>query len=502
MAYTDKEKLAFSEIAYIDLDRGVNKYLLDHPGETSAPLSELLNPDNHYLDYLETDKMKASEVIQEYRNKLEVNGLKIDSDMASWKITAVHDTNSDNGFYACVIETSDKEATVAFRGTEGLDNLDNLKNDGIEADLKLLNNTHTSQELEADRYLKELEKKGFFDQYDGVSFAGHSLGGALADYGCIATVKLGYADKIEGCYNMDGPGHSLKYIKENREYIDQVEDKMEHKIWSWVGLQEHNLIDADKEQYLGVLMEYDSHPSEIDLLNDHNRYIEKDGKDKKENEYSPNFIFDENGNIKQITKEELLEKHPIADGSFGRLTDVTMYYGEKVYNIGKKVVTYSSPLYWGYKLASTIWNKVTGGGKHKETPEEAALRIANAECSQNIGFYIDPAAVSALSVTVQSDVETRAKNVKYALEDIQRTHYTKSTGKVIYNNAGLAELKHDIDQAEAHIKRIQDCVGTCKSMIGRIQETLIGMASYLYQTGSAFQKIEDEASSKASSWIG
>lgn len=60
-----------------------------------------------------------------------------------WSISAVHDSNSDNGFYACVIDTGDGNAIVAYRGSEGMGSdekgLANLQHDWIEADLGILN---------------------------------------------------------------------------------------------------------------------------------------------------------------------------------------------------------------------------------------------------------------------------------------------------------------------------------------------------------------------------
>ena len=495
--YTDKQKLAFTEIAYYDLDRGVNRYLLEHPDQTSAPLSELLNPENHYLDYL------GENTVKEYRARLEVNGLKIDSDMSSWKISAVHDTNDENGFYACVIETSEKEATVAFRGSEGFDLGKNTKDDWWEADVKLLNNNHTKQDLEAEKYLQELRDRGVLDKYDGLSFAGHSLGGELADHGCITAVKLGYADKVTGCYNMDGPGHSMKYNLENKQYIDQVSDKMEHKIWSIVGAQEFTPSGVDVE-YWNTTQNHVMIPtpgivgtvSELLEATDHARY------NGEGTELTPNFTFTSSGNVPTISGAQFYAEHPRFHGTGSRILDVTMFAGEKILSFGGNVIKYSSPLYWGGKAISFLWNKLTGGDKHKETPEEAAARIASAECAQYIGFYIDPAAVTNLATAVQTGAEARAREVKYALEDIQRISYTKSTGRVVHNDAGLKNLKSQIDEAEKTIKIIQDTAGSCKSQLSKIQATLSGMVSYLAQTGSAFQQIEDQAQGKASSWAG
>lgn len=48
-----------------------------------------------------------------------------------WNISGVHNTNSQNGFYACIIETAPREAAVGFRGSEDMGDLSNVANDWV-----------------------------------------------------------------------------------------------------------------------------------------------------------------------------------------------------------------------------------------------------------------------------------------------------------------------------------------------------------------------------------
>lgn len=51
---------------------------------------------------------KDIEIRANLEDKIKKGDISIDLD--SWKITAIHDTNDDNGFYGCIIETSNNEA--------------------------------------------------------------------------------------------------------------------------------------------------------------------------------------------------------------------------------------------------------------------------------------------------------------------------------------------------------------------------------------------------------
>lgn len=97
MAYSDLQSRAFTQIAYMDLDEKYVDYCKAN-GTDSAPLSEILSTSQY--------------------EKLINLGL-TDAEINLWNISGVHNTNSQNGFYACIIETAPGEAAVGFRGSEG-----------------------------------------------------------------------------------------------------------------------------------------------------------------------------------------------------------------------------------------------------------------------------------------------------------------------------------------------------------------------------------------------
>ena len=121
MAYSDLQSRAFTQIAYMGLDEKYVDYCKAN-GTDSAPLSEILSTSQY--------------------EKLKNLGL-TDAEINSWNISGVHDTNSQNGFYACIIETAPGEAAVGFRGSEDMGDLNNVANDWVGADIGLVNSTCT-----------------------------------------------------------------------------------------------------------------------------------------------------------------------------------------------------------------------------------------------------------------------------------------------------------------------------------------------------------------------
>ena len=222
MAYSDLEMRAFTQIAYMDF------------GSDDSPDSDFLALKLKY-----GDKVPLSELLSnhpDYLQKLHNMGIN-DKQINSWSIVNIHNKTSENenGFYGCMIETAPGEATLAFRGSEGFDDVYDAKTDWSDADLALLNSVITKQENEAKIYLEELKGNGIWDQYDSVSFTGHSLGGELAEYAAIISVRLGMDDKITQCVSMDGPGHSAEFLEEYKDEIQRIAPKMDHPRWSCVG---------------------------------------------------------------------------------------------------------------------------------------------------------------------------------------------------------------------------------------------------------------------------
>ena len=217
MSYTDKEMRCFTQIAYADLAAGYESLRKNSPHTTSFPIKDVLE------ETLRIDP-EASVDSLEYLS---------DMQLSNWEIRGVHDRNDTNGFYACIIETSEGEAVLGFRGSEGMNSVESVKYDWVYADLGLLNSLMTTQQEECNRFLEEYQKE--LDSYDSIVLTGHSLGGNLAEYSTIVSNKYGLDDNIQSCVSLDGPGFSNEFIEEHKEEILSISSKMTHYRWSLVG---------------------------------------------------------------------------------------------------------------------------------------------------------------------------------------------------------------------------------------------------------------------------
>lgn len=220
MAYTDLQTRAFSRIAYMDLDKKFREKSV--PAGTPVKLGDLLNADQ--------------------KTELEKFGIKAE-EFNSWEITATYDTNQETGFYACVIQTSPGNAAVAFRGSEDMGTYQRVKTDWVDADLRLVNSTLTTQHEEIRKFFAEY--KDLLNGYGDLTMTGHSLGGNLAEYATIVSGEYGLDDNISRCVSNDGPGFSDEFIRKYQDEIQHMKDKMTHYRWSFVGTMLNDLPGVD-----------------------------------------------------------------------------------------------------------------------------------------------------------------------------------------------------------------------------------------------------------------
>ncbi len=216
MSYTDEQMRAFSQIAYADFTKAYEN------------LQAKTNRDSFSIRELKAEAERLNPDVD-----LKMLYCLKDSEMDSWKISAVHDTNSQNGFYGCIIDTGDGNASLAFRGSEGFDNPEGLVHDWLSADAGLLNSVQTRQHEEVERFLAKYQNQ--INSYDSVSLTGHSLGGNLSDYATLVSHKYGFDDKIDRSVSLDGPGFSNEFITLHMAEILHMNDKMTHFKWSWCG---------------------------------------------------------------------------------------------------------------------------------------------------------------------------------------------------------------------------------------------------------------------------
>jgi hypothetical protein len=219
MGYTDKELRDATQIAYMDLMDGYDAL---SRMKIKPPYSI-----RQIIDETQDDELKML-----LENKIKAGDISID--LNSWKITVIHDTNTKNGFYGCIIETSDKDAIVAFRGSESTTDAQ-FEYDWINADIGLLNNNQTPQQAEVDVFIEDINKNGYLDKYTRVASTGHSLGGNLSDYFTIQAANTGFSKKITQSVNFDGPGFSKEFLEDNKKEINVMSEIMKRYQWSAVG---------------------------------------------------------------------------------------------------------------------------------------------------------------------------------------------------------------------------------------------------------------------------
>lgn len=217
MSYTDSQMRVATQIAYMDIDMDVRD---DRP----LTVGQLLEMQKKSSD---ESVRRQAESLQEF-----IASTPGCEDCEDWIIRDVQNDQHGSGMYACMIDTQDGDALIAFRGSES-DTVENIVKDWIVSDVGLVNCENTPQQIAAEQYVEELYEE-YGNQYNGFGLTGHSLGGNLAEHATI-TAPEGMRDKIIRCVSMDGPGYSQAYIDAHWEEIQAMKGKIVHYQWSWVG---------------------------------------------------------------------------------------------------------------------------------------------------------------------------------------------------------------------------------------------------------------------------
>lgn len=269
--YTDKQLEQATQIAYSHLGDAYDT-LKESTGRTSFTLKEL--------------KAEAIKLDPNFDSS-NLDGLS-EQQMNTWSISGKRDTNDTTGFYACVVDTGDGNAILAFRGSELLgtdtEGLANLQHDWIEADLGILNsdgvNKTTNQYTEAREFLKQY--KDLISEYKSVDLTGHSLGGNLAAFSTIVAEEYGMGSNFARCTNFDGPGFSKEFLERYSDSIERNASKIDHFKWSLVGSILHDL---PGENSMFVKVKLDA------IKNPLTGFVARHS--------SSSIDFDENGNVQQ-----------------------------------------------------------------------------------------------------------------------------------------------------------------------------------------------------------
>ena len=319
MAYTDLQLKDATQIAYLSF---VPKYFKAHKGEENVSLKVsdiikesfdlkeakiLAEADGYDVDNLTFRELAQFSPELDDRDKDVILNLSDDM-MYNSKIVDIHDTAKENGFYACVIETSKDDAIVAFRGSEGFDTYSGLIHDWRDANFGLLNSERTEQQKETENYARQLYNNNTLSKYKDVAVTGHSLGGNLASHFGVVNYYLGdnmepeedfegYFPNINQVVSFDGPGNSEEYNKKYEYAINQASQMTTHYKWSTVGSLLYGL-PGEKAEYLKI---DDEKTQTMSLL-------EKVAYKTFGRHATTSLVFDEEGNAKR-GKQDLLAKN-------------------------------------------------------------------------------------------------------------------------------------------------------------------------------------------------
>lgn len=216
-ADSDVKMMIASQVAYLDGDEGMTV------GELVDRI--ISNYEGHDpLTKQQESQLNTARTIQEQLDQYDIH------ECERWVIKAVDDQNKEYGFYGCLIDTRDGEAILGFRGSENFDS-GQVVHDWLEADFGLLNNPETKQQQLAAEFTQRVNEE-YGNYYNNYNFAGHSLGGNLAEH---ATITAPDGMPINRCVSYDGPGYSDEYIAAHGSQIKKRGQYIDHYQYSVVG---------------------------------------------------------------------------------------------------------------------------------------------------------------------------------------------------------------------------------------------------------------------------
>ena len=280
--HTDKEYMDASTIAYFDFLGSTNEELGPSNGpysikelvekyfnkdlEVAKEYRQYKNP-NTIFDY--KDEVKELKSLIEYSDISDLTKkrlLNLSDDAYNWTLLEEVDKNADTGFYGCLLGTSENDAMVAFRGSEGYKDADgkwnylNTVHDWLNADFKLLGG-ETLQDQDAKDFAKNVVAPFLKEhpEYEGINVTGHSLGGELATMFTLycAEEDEELYDKIGRCVNLDGPGKDQTFIEEHQEGILKIQEKTTLYRASLVGEMLYPLASEENIKYVQIENEYE-----------------------------------------------------------------------------------------------------------------------------------------------------------------------------------------------------------------------------------------------------
>lgn len=259
---SEKELNEIAKMAYIDFTDNYNT-LVAKTGRTEFTIEELLYA-NTTDDQTDKEKQEIVKAFCQANNanitydregnikRLNMDGVYMTpNELSTWKIVAVNDCNSKNGFYGYAVATSENDVVLSFRGSEAKDKKQTLY-DWIINDSGLAIETPdklTPQHQEGINWMNQLRADGFFDKYQTISTTGHSLGGNLAEFITMYFFSEYYTDKFGQCANLDGPGLNDLMMA----YFMPMYEKMFGKITSYEASTVGTIFHYGADEYMNVV---------------------------------------------------------------------------------------------------------------------------------------------------------------------------------------------------------------------------------------------------------
>lgn len=219
----DSEYNLLSQLAYIDFN--VSEEISKKLDKTNYTVGDMVWSYLNNEDALKIQANRCAMDIEEWRktfsqieNNLELCKLKIkgyiDDNTEMGKNCRIEDKNVKTGLVAFCFETSEREAIIAYRGSETREGIGREDwKDNFETGFT----DKTMHQEAALNFLNCMKKK--YNYTDFIT-TGHSKGGNSAQYVAVMS------DDVKKCVSFDGPGFSDNFVRNNSIRILKARDKI------------------------------------------------------------------------------------------------------------------------------------------------------------------------------------------------------------------------------------------------------------------------------------
>jgi hypothetical protein len=213
---TEIDKLILSHIVYLDLDTSQK----EAAREGLLTIGQLVKDNQKLITELEDSRPKfKTEAEFESFKKLIMDLADPSSKYHYWKIKDVDDKNASTGFVAYTFEPLAGQGVVAFRGSEGMNEIRHLNTDWYNNATTVFSPLSVQQKNAID-YINRIGKN-----YDSLNLTGHSLGGNIALAATVGAMKE-IRDKIVSTFTYNAPGFNRDFLNHHWEGINEMKSKI------------------------------------------------------------------------------------------------------------------------------------------------------------------------------------------------------------------------------------------------------------------------------------